>query len=61
MKWVTTERAKVDGIARLWLISRFIDPKAVFLFVAPQKVNQNVGRDCRAGLGVGAGLEHSAR
>ncbi len=37
MKWVTRERARVDRIACPWLISRFIDREAVFLFVpAPQ-------------------------
>ena len=33
MKWVTREKARVDRIACPWLISRFIDPEAVFLFV----------------------------
>ena len=37
MKWVTRERARVDRVACPWLISRFIDREAVFLFVpAPQ-------------------------
>jgi len=38
MKWVTRERPKVDRIACPWLILRFIDPKAEFLFVPPDKV-----------------------
>ena len=38
MKWITREDAKVDRIACPWLIRRFIDPSAVFLFVAPQEV-----------------------
>ncbi len=33
MKWVTRERARVDRIACPWLISRFIDGEATFLFV----------------------------
>jgi len=33
MKWVTRERARVDRIACPWLISRFVDRDAVFLFV----------------------------
>jgi hypothetical protein len=33
MKWVTREDAKVDRIACPWLIRRFIDPDAEFLFV----------------------------
>ena len=37
MTWVTRERARVDRVACPWLISRFIDREAVFLFVpAPQ-------------------------
>ena len=31
--WVTRSRPKVDRIACPWLIRRFVDPKAVFLFV----------------------------
>ena len=31
-------RPKIDRIACLWLIRRFIDPSAVFLFVAPPEV-----------------------
>lgn len=36
--WVTRARPKVDRIACPWLIRRFIDPKAVILFVAPSEV-----------------------
>jgi rhodanese-related sulfurtransferase len=36
--WVTRVRPKVDRIACPWLIRRFIDPRAVFLFVAPAEV-----------------------
>jgi len=32
-RWVTRERPKVDRIACPWLISRFIDPEAEFLYV----------------------------
>jgi len=38
MKWVTRERAKVDRIACPWLITRFVDPKAEFLFVPVDRV-----------------------
>lgn len=38
MKWVTREKAKVDRIACPWLITRFVDPKAEFLFVPVNKV-----------------------
>ncbi|MDK4731348.1 chromate resistance protein ChrB domain-containing protein [Rhizobium sp. CNPSo 3490] len=37
--WVTRARPKIDRIACPWLIRRFVDPKAVFLFVpAPEVV-----------------------
>ncbi|MBU8537795.1 chromate resistance protein [Roseomonas tokyonensis] len=36
--WVTRARPKVDRIACPWLIRRFVDPGAVFLFVAASQV-----------------------
>jgi rhodanese-related sulfurtransferase len=36
--WVTRARPKVDRIACPWLIRRFVDPSALFLFVAPAEV-----------------------
>ena len=36
--WVTKQRPKIDRIACPWLIRRFIDPDAQFLFVAPSEV-----------------------
>src|SRR5688572_22952013 len=36
--WVTRARPKVDRIACPWLIRRFVDPAAVFLFVPPAEV-----------------------
>lgn len=33
MKWVTWENIAVDRMACIWLIRRFIDPQADFLFV----------------------------
>jgi len=36
--WVTRARPKIDRIACPWLIRRFINPAAVFLFVAPSEV-----------------------
>ena len=38
MKWVTRERPKIDRIACPWLITRFIDKDAEFLFVPPADV-----------------------
>ena len=37
--WVTKHRPKIDRIACPWLIRRFIDPRAQFLFVAPAEVS----------------------
>lgn len=36
--WVTRARPKVDRIACPWLIRRFLDPRAVFLFVSAAEV-----------------------
>ena len=36
--WVTRARPKIDRIACRWLIRRFVDPNAVFLYVAPSEV-----------------------
>src|SRR5216110_1695804 len=38
MRWVTRARPKTDRIACPWLIRRFIDPDAEFLFVAAEQV-----------------------
>jgi hypothetical protein len=38
MKWVTRKNASVDRIACPWLIKRFIDPDAEFLYVAAPEV-----------------------
>jgi len=36
--WVTRSRPKIDRIACPWLIRRFVDPRAMFLYVAPAEV-----------------------
>ncbi len=33
MKWITRSNVKVDRVACPWLIRRFVDPQAEFLFV----------------------------
>ncbi|HEY3216829.1 MAG TPA: chromate resistance protein ChrB domain-containing protein [Candidatus Eisenbacteria bacterium] len=38
MKWVTRERPKVDRVACPWLIRRFVDPDAEFLYVPAEQV-----------------------
>jgi hypothetical protein len=40
MKWVTREKAKVDRVACPWLIKRFVDKDAEFLFVPADRVNE---------------------
>jgi hypothetical protein len=37
-RWVTRPRPHVDRIASAWLIKRFLDPAAEFLFAAPNEV-----------------------
>ncbi|HUY97763.1 MAG TPA: chromate resistance protein ChrB domain-containing protein [Verrucomicrobiae bacterium] len=38
MQWITRERPKTDRIACPWLIRRFIDPEAEFLFVPAESL-----------------------
>lgn len=45
MKWVTREKAKVDRIACPWLIKRFVDPGAEFLFVPVETVKEVAERE----------------
>lgn len=37
-KWITRERPKIDRIACPWLIRRFIDPDAEFIYVPAERV-----------------------
>jgi rhodanese-related sulfurtransferase len=37
-RWVTRERPKIDRIACPWLVARFVDPDAEFLYVPPKEV-----------------------
>ena len=45
MKWVTREGAKTDRVACPWLIRRFIDPQAEFLFVPKDQVLEVARRE----------------
>jgi hypothetical protein len=38
MRWITRERVKVDRVACPWLIRKFVDPEAEFLFVPADQV-----------------------
>ena len=44
MQWVTRERPKIDRVACPWLITRFIDPAAEFLFVPTAEVSAVAAR-----------------
>jgi hypothetical protein len=60
MQWVTRERPKIDRIACPWLISRFIDQAAEFLFVPGEAVLVTAGRTGATPFDVpGAELSHA--
>jgi hypothetical protein len=40
MKWVTRKQIRVNRVATAWLIRRFIDPAAEFIFAEPDEVAQ---------------------
>ena len=44
MKWVTREKVKVDRVACPWLIKKFVDPQAEFLFVPADKVMETAAK-----------------
>jgi hypothetical protein len=45
MKWITRERVKVDRVACPWLIKKFVDPDAEFLFVPTGQVMEIAARE----------------
>jgi len=45
MKWVTRERVKVDRVACPWLIRKFVDQAAEFVFVPRQQVMEVAVRE----------------
>jgi len=45
MKWITREHVKVDRVACPWLIRKFVDPQAEFLFVPADKVTAVAERE----------------
>ena len=45
MKWVTRERVKVDRVACPWLIKKFVDKEAEFLFVPSDQVQEVAKRE----------------
>ncbi len=38
MKWITREKVKVDRVACPWLIRKFVDPQAEFIFAPADQV-----------------------
>jgi hypothetical protein len=45
MKWITRERVKVDRVACPWLIRKFVDQNAEFLFVPADRVLEVAERE----------------
>ena len=45
MKWITRANVKVDRVACPWLIRRFIDPQAEFLFVSEERLIEAAKRE----------------
>ena len=45
MKWITRSNVKVDRVACPWLIQRFVDPAAEFLFVPESELLQAAKRE----------------
>jgi hypothetical protein len=45
MKWITREKVKVDRVACPWLISKFVDENAEFLFVPNDQVMTVAARE----------------
>ncbi len=45
MKWITRANVKVDRVACPWLIRRFVDPHAEFLFVSENQLLDTAARE----------------
>src|SRR6266536_2197614 len=45
MKWITREHVKVDRVACPWLITRFVDKDAEFLFVPESELLETARRE----------------
>jgi hypothetical protein len=45
MKWVTRQYVHVDRTACPWLIKRFVDPKAEFIFVPVEKIEETAKKE----------------
>lgn len=61
MKWVTRKRIRVNRAATCWLIRRFVDTDAQFLFVEPEEVAALQRRESAVGFDApGATYNHDA-
>jgi hypothetical protein len=57
--WVTRERPKIDRIACPWLIARFIDADARFLYVSTERVFETAEREAAVAFDIpGAPFSH---
>ena len=45
MKWITRQYVHVDRTACPWLIKKFVDPKAEFIFVPVEKIEETVKKE----------------
>lgn len=55
-RWATRERPKIDRIACPWLIRRFIDPGAEFLFIPTADVLRVASREKAVAFAAGVAL-----
>ena len=59
MKWITRKQIRVNRVATAWLIRRFIDPQAEFIFVEPADVVEVQRRENAKGFDApGASYPH---
>jgi hypothetical protein len=56
MKWITREHVKVDRVACPWLIRKYIDPEAEFLFVPAADVASVAEREGATPFDVGGAV-----
>jgi hypothetical protein len=56
VKWITREHVKVDRVACPWLIRKYIDPEAEFLFVAAAEVAAVAEREGATPFDVGGAV-----
>lgn len=50
MQWVTRKQIRVNRVATAWLIRRFVDPQAEFIFVEPDQVAEVQSRQGAKGF-----------